>query len=154
MTDNFSFENRIFKLSNGEKVNPHSIEKLISDACHYVKYVVVSGEGNDNPVALIFPNTKYFSNPEYKIVPEEGCFCPRDLNELGKCLTGCMKTVNLKIDNGLTKLSSATIINNEINDEKHEDIIEKYKSFLHQKFGNNIPNDEEIYIIKIDKNNF
>lgn len=135
MTENSSFENRIFKLSNGEKVDPASIEKLIADVCHYVKYVVVSGEGKDKPIALIFPNTKYFSSPEYEILPEEGCFCPRDLNELGKCLSGCMKIVNFKIANELTKLSSATIINKEINEEKQEDIIEKYKSFLHHKFG-------------------
>ncbi|MEI6508382.1 MAG: hypothetical protein WCO54_07845 [Bacteroidota bacterium] len=151
MTDKVSFDNRVFKLSNGEEINPLELEKQITDVCHYVKYAIVGGENENKPVALIFPNKKFFTNPEYEILPEEGCFCPRNLSELGKCLHGCLKVVNFQIDNDHKKLKSATIINKDFEDGKSENQIEKYRSILHNKFGKSVPDDEEIYVINLEK---
>ena len=44
-------ENKIYKLSTGEKVNPDEIENLVEKTCHYVKYVVVDHDENKNNVA-------------------------------------------------------------------------------------------------------
>ncbi|MBK9283004.1 MAG: AMP-binding protein [Sphingobacteriaceae bacterium] len=89
-----SRKDRIFKLSNGEKVIPSDLEKAIELKCHYVQYAIVAGSGEEHPVALIFPNKKLLNKPDYQLSPEEGCFCPRSLNELGRCLTGCLAKAN------------------------------------------------------------
>lgn len=150
MNENLTLENRIFKLSNGEEINPVELEKIITDACHYIKYVIVSGEGKEKPVALVFPNTHYYDNPDYKIVPEQGCFCPRNLSELGKCLTGCMKLANSMI-NDSARLSSATIVNTEVMINRSAELMNRYRETLLSRFGKNIPQSEEIYVINLDK---
>src|SRR3989344_5515368 len=65
-----SRKDRIFKLSNGEKVIPTDLEKAIELKCHYVQYAVVTGSGEEHPVALIFPNKKLLEHPDYELSPE------------------------------------------------------------------------------------
>jgi long-subunit acyl-CoA synthetase (AMP-forming) len=84
-------KDRIFKLSNGEKIVPSDLEKLIELKCHYISFAMVVGNGEEYPVALLFPNKKLIDRPDYALSPEEGCFCPRNLNELSKCLRGCLQ---------------------------------------------------------------
>ena len=153
MNDKKSFKDRIFKLSTGEKISHVDLEKLIGDTCHYVKYVTLSEDEKANPVALIFPNKKLLDQPDYKLTPEEGCFCPRSLDELGRCLTGCLKLVNRQLDETSSKLKSAAIINAKISSENGSEnpsaaVVNKYKTLLFEKFGNNVPANEEIYIVR------
>lgn len=156
-----SRKDRIFKLSNGEKVIPTDLEKAIELKCHYVQYAVVSGSGEEHPVALIFPNKRLLENPDYTLSPEEGCFCPRSLNELGKCLTGCMHIANNNIGQKFAKVKSAAIIMDELKLEDNtltpsmkmapKNVVEKYKAHLKNMYGENVPVDEEVYIIELDK---
>ena len=153
MGEKKSFENRIFKLSTGEKIAPADLEKLIGDVCHYIKYVAISEDEKENTIALIFPNKKLLDQPDYKLTPEEGCFCPRSLDELGRCLTGCLKLVNRQIEDSSDKLRSAAIINVGVSAEKglqgsSAATIKKYKTLLREKHGDKVPADEEIYFIK------
>ncbi|MDP1725267.1 MAG: hypothetical protein Q8M15_00685 [Bacteroidota bacterium] len=105
---------QVFKLSTGEKVSSLEIEKLIKNTCHYVKFVSLSDAGRENHIALIFPDKKLLDNPEYKLSPDEGCFCPRNLDELGRCLTGCLKIVNTKLDPASEKINASIIINTDL----------------------------------------
>lgn len=156
-----SRKDRIFKLSNGEKVIPTDLEKAIELKCHYVQYAVVSGSGEEHPVALIFPNKRLLENPDYTLSPEEGCFCPRSLNELGKCLTGCMHMANENIGQKFAKVKSAAIIMDELKLEDStltpsmkmapKNVVEKYKAHLKNMYGEDVPVDEEVYIIELDK---
>lgn len=156
-----SRKDRIFKLSNGEKVIPTDLERAIEMKCHYVQYAVVSGNGEEHPVALIFPNKKLLENPDYELSPEEGCFCPRSLNELGKCLTGCMHMANNQIGQKFAKVKKATIILDELSLENNtltpslkmapKNVVEKYRSHLLNMYGANVPVGEEIYVIELDK---
>lgn len=158
-----SRKDRIFKLSNGEKVIPSDLEKAIEKKCHYVQYAVVAGGGKEFPVALIFPNLKLLQKPDYHLSPDEGCFCPRDLNELGKCLTGCLNMANNTIGQKFSKVKSAAIIHSELSlDDKTltpsmkvapNNVIEKYKSHLLKLYGENVPVEEEVYIIELDPKN-
>lgn len=155
-----SRKDRIFKLSNGEKVIPSDLERAIELQCHYVQYAIVTGSGEEHPVALIFPNKKLLSNPDYQISPDEGCFCPRSLNELGRCLTGCLAKANESIGQKFSKVRSAAIIFDELNlDNKTltpslkvapKNVVEKYKSHLLNLYGKNVPVDEEVYVIELD----
>lgn len=155
-----SRKDRIFKLSNGEKVIPTDLEKAIELKCHYVQYAVVSGSGEEHPVALIFPNKKLLSNPDYELSPENGCFCPRSLNELGRCLTGCLAQANDSIGQKFAKVKSAAIILDELSFENNtltpsmkvapKNVVDKYRAHLSNLYGDNVPVDEEVYIIELD----
>lgn len=146
-------DNKIFKLSTGESVSSSEMEELIKEKCHYIKHVYVGTDEKKAMVALIFPDQQLLHNPDYRLSPDEGCFCPRSLDELGRCLTGCLKLVNQKLDNNSLKINSADIINSELqihNDSSisHQDILDKYKTLLHEKYGTNVPSENEIYFIK------
>ncbi len=155
-----SRKDRIFKLSNGEKVIPTDLEKAIELKCHYVQYAVVTGSGEDHPVALIFPNKNFFENPDYQLTPNEGCFCPRSLNELGRCLTGCLAIANNSIGQKFAKVKSAALILDDLSIENNtltpslkvapKNVVEKYKAHLLNLYGKNVPVEEEVYIIEID----
>jgi long-subunit acyl-CoA synthetase (AMP-forming) len=159
-----SRKDRIFKLSNGEKVVPTDLEKVIELKCHYVQHVLISGSGEDHPVALIFPNKGMLENPDYQKSPDEGCFCPRDLNELGKCLQGCLHDANCDIKQKFSKIKSAAIIDSELSLEDNtltpsmkvapKKVLEKYKAHLKNMYGGNVPAEEEVYVVELDvKNN-
>jgi len=153
MNDKKSLEGRIFKLSTGEKISSAELEKMIGEVCHYIQYVAVSEDEKENPIALIFPNKNLLAQPDYKLSPEEGCFCPRSLDELGRCLSGCLKLVNRQIGEGSSKLKSAAIINVGLPSESGKSssssaVIEKYKTLLREKHGDKVPADQEIYFIK------
>lgn len=157
-----SRKDRIFKLSNGEKVIPTDLEKAIELKCHYVQYAVVSGSGEEHPVALIFPNKKLLERPDYELSPEEGCFCPRSLNELGRCLTGCLHLANESIGQKFAKVKSAAIILDELSLDNNtltpsmkvapKNVVERYKKHLLNLFGENVPVEEEVYIIELEPN--
>ncbi len=156
-----SRKDRIFKLSNGEKVIPTDLERQIELKCHYVQYAVVSGSGEEYPVALIFPNKKLLENPDYELTPEQGCFCPRSLNELGRCLTGCLHIANNRIGQKFAKVKSAAIIMDELSlDHKTltpsmkmapKNVLDKYRAHLLNLYGDNVPVDEEVYVIELEK---
>jgi len=158
-----SRKDRIFKLSNGEKVVPTDLEKVIELKCHYVQHVIISGSGEDYPVALIFPNKKMLEKPDYQLSPEDGCFCPRNLNELGKCLQGCLHDANGEIKQKFSKIKSAAIINEELSLDDNtltpsmkvapKKVLEKYKTHLFNMYGENVPTDEEVYVVHLDTKN-
>ncbi|MCK6640279.1 MAG: AMP-binding protein [Bacteroidia bacterium] len=155
-----SRKDRIFKLSNGEKVIPSDLEKAIELKCHYVQYAVVAGGGEEYPVALIFPNKKLLTNPDYQLSPEEGCFCPRSLNELGRCLTGCLAKANESIGQKFSKVKSAAVIMDELSLDSNtltpsikvapKNVVAKYKAHLHNLYGDHVPVNEEVYVIELD----
>ncbi|NUM31675.1 MAG: hypothetical protein HUU47_05060 [Bacteroidetes bacterium] len=139
-------ENKIFRLADGRELANDEVQKLIKDTCHYVKYVVLNKDGNSRNIAFIFPDKNLYKNPDYLVTPNEndGCFCPRDLDELGRCLTGCIKKVNLLFENNDDKIVNAAIIDT---DENIESEIEKYKEIFNKSFGGEEVNDE-VYFIK------
>jgi len=158
-----SRKDRIFKLSNGEKVIPTDLEKAIELKCHYVQHVIISGGGKDYPVALIFPNKKLFEKPDYQISPEEGCFCPRSTSELGRCLQGCLNDANSEIKQKFSKIKSAAIIDSELSLDNNtltpsmkvapKSVLEIYKKHLNNLYGDNVPTNEEVYVVELDVKN-
>jgi len=158
-----SRKDRIFKLSNGEKVVPTDLEKLIELKCHYVSYAIVAGSGEEYPVALIFPNKKMLDNPDYEVSPFDGCFCPRNLNELSKCLTGCLHDANCGIKQKFAKIKAAAIVDDELSLEKNtltpsmkvapKIVLEKYKKQLFNLYEGKVPSEEDVYVIELKTNN-
>ena len=154
-------KDRIFKLSNGEKVIPSDLEKLIELKCHYISFAMVVGHGEEYPVALLFPNKKLIDQPDYSISPEEGCFCPRNLYELGRCLRGCLHDANCGIGQKFAKIKAAMIIDDELSFDNGtltssmklapKNVLHAYKAHLENVYGAQHPIDNEVFIIKLDE---
>lgn len=153
-------KDRIFKLSNGEKVIPTDMETLIHGKCHYIAFAMVEGSGKEYPVALLFPNKKLFENPDYEISPIEGCFCPRSPEELAKCLRGCLNDANCAIGQKFAKIKSAVLIDDELSLEKGtltpsmkaavKNVVTMYKEQLENLYESNPVQTENIFVIKLD----
>ncbi|MBL0310130.1 MAG: AMP-binding protein [Bacteroidetes bacterium] len=153
-------KDRIFKLSNGEKVIPSDLEKLIELKCHYISFAIVVGGGEEYPVALLFPNKKNIVNSAYEKTPLDGCFCPRNLSELQKCLHGCLNDANCGIGQKFSKIKAAMIIDEELSLENNtltpsmkmapKNVAFAYKAHLENLYGANNPLEEDIYIIKLE----
>lgn len=157
-----SRKDRIFKLTNGEKVIPTEMESLIQSACHYVSYALVEGSGREYPVALLFPNKKLFEQPNYDSSPMEGCFCPRTIEELGRCLQGCLQEANCGIRQKFSRIRAAIIIDEELSIENNtltpsmkiapKNVLGIYKAHLENLYGDN--NDkglnEEVFVIQLE----
>ncbi|MCC7301311.1 MAG: AMP-binding protein [Bacteroidia bacterium] len=155
-----SRKDRIFKLTNGEKVIPTEMEEIIQMKCHYVMQAMVVGGGTEYPVAVIFPNRKLFNNPNYVKSPDEGCYCPRTMDELGKCLQGCLRDANCLVSQKFSRIRFAMIIDDELSIEKSTltpslkiapgRIQDVYKAHIENMYGANHPVSEEVFIVKLD----
>lgn len=158
-----SRKDRVFKLMNGEKVIPTDMEFLIQNKCHYIQFAMVVGGGKEFPVALLFPNKKMLSSPHYELSPEEGCFCPRSLDELGRCLKGCLHDANCGIGQKFSKIKYAMIVDDELSIEKNtltpslkvapNNVVKAYKAHIENLYGAHFDLPEEVYIIKLDTEN-
>lgn len=158
-----SRKDRIFKLTNGEKIVPTELEGLIQTKCHYVMYAMVVGGGSEYPVAILFPNKKMLDHPNYELSPEEGCFCPRSLNELGKCLQGCLHDANCGLSQKFSKVKYAMIIDDELSIEKNtltpslkiapKKVMEVYKAHIENLYGSKNKTNEKVYVVKLDTEN-
>jgi long-chain acyl-CoA synthetase len=154
-----SRKDRIFKLSNGEKVIPSEVELMIHEKCHYISYVLVEGNGREYPVALLFPNKKLLHHPDYSNSPMQGCFCPRSLDELRKCLTGCLNDANTGIKQKFSKIRYASIINGELTVEDGtltpslkiapRNVLGMYKDHLENLYGGEYDGRDEVYVVEL-----
>ena len=153
-------KDRIFKLSNGEKVVPTELEALIQKKCHYVSYALVEGSGKEYPVALLFPNHGLLdhSDPNNPLI--EGCVCPRSLDELSKCLHGCLNDANCGIGQDFAKIKAAVLIDDELSLDKQtltpsmkvvpKRVLNVYKAHLENLYDEKEEVKEKVYVIKLD----
>jgi len=154
-------EDDIVKLPDGRIIDTALLEHELSFICHYVMHVVIVLKDETLPIALIFPDKKLYKSPDYFKSPEEGCFCPRSLGELGKCLTGCTETVNRKLKNEYTKLDKALIINHELSTDDYtlnadksinrENVLLRYKNYVSNLYGGHLPEPDETFVIDLTK---
>lgn len=98
------------EFSNSENLIACDIKMVIEGKCHYISSSIVIGAGGKFPVAILFPNTDSLTNPNYEISPLDGCFCPRDVNELRKCLSGCLNDANCEIGQKFSKIKTFLIV--------------------------------------------
>lgn len=121
-----SRKDRIFKLSNAEKVVPAEIENMITHECPYLAWAFVTGSGKEHPVALVFPNRAMFAElPEDTKLPSH-CCCPRDAGELSQCLGNCLHKVNRGMDEEYCRMSSVMLVDHELTID-HEELTPSMK---------------------------
>ena len=148
----------LIRLINGEVIHPEEFDKILMSNCHYIHHVIVTGNDKPYPLALIFPDSKLFSQPDYAVTPLEGCFCPRDTQELGKCLTGCMRLANNELDNSLDRVQRGVIINDEflfadgIPVMTDDEILEKYARVIDDIYSGKLQMTNNLYYINSYQN--
>ena len=81
---------RMFKLDNGEKVFPASIEDRIAGRCKFIKYAYVFGSGQKQPSLLAFPNYELMTADQDTEMDESDCVYPGCLGDLAGCLGACI----------------------------------------------------------------
>ncbi len=136
---------------DGGKLSAQEITTLLKTTCNYVDYVEFTQNNKEQLVALIFPNKQLLKNPDYQKTPEEGCFCPRNLDEVGRCLTGCLKKANADLTNKKTPISLAIIVGEKYTAEngKLTDLgVEKIKNIIDQHKNHSAVDD--VYIIDLE----
>ena len=97
------------ELVTTENLIATDIKMVIEGKCHYISSSIIVGAGQDYPVAILFPNDQ-MQHPQYDISPLDGCFCPRDVQELNKCLTGCLNDANCEIGQKFAKIKTFLIV--------------------------------------------
>jgi long-subunit acyl-CoA synthetase (AMP-forming) len=154
-------DNVALNYPDGSSINREQIEGDIKKICHYVQNVVLIKYAEKNFAAIVFPNARLFQKPDYEKTPEEGCFCPRSISDLGKCLSGCLHSLNLKLAQEHVKINSAIIINSELSVEDGtlspafrvvpENVITRYRPHLCNLYGEKTAVKDEIFIIRLGK---
>lgn len=152
-------KDRIFKLSNGEKVIPTDMEKLIEKKCSFISYALVTGAGEAYTVALLFPNRNLLDKSDHDVTSWKGCSRPRTLTEFAKCLHSCLDNANCEIMQKFARIKAAILIDDELSVENNtltpsmkvapNNVIKKYKVHLDILYGADFPVDEDVYVIKL-----
>ena len=160
-----SRKDRIFKLTNAEKVVAAEIENMITGGCPYLAWAYVTGSGQDYPVALLFPNRAIFSCiPEGAKLPN-GCCRPHDVTTLAHCLSHCLEQVNRRLDAEYCRMPRVMLIDHELSIENEEltpsmkmspsAISRIYKANIERLYQPDGPAEssvrDSVYIIQLDR---
>ncbi len=115
-----SRKDRVFKLSNGEKVYPTQIEESLQKKCKFIKHAYVFGKGKTSPLALLLPNYELLNAEEVGSLDDAVCSNPGCGSELKQCLKNCVKEVNQNSDVRYQKINKALIVEKELSLENNE----------------------------------
>lgn len=156
-----SRKERMFKLSNGEKLFPANIEENVCRRCKFVKYAYVFGSGQKNPFMLIFPNSELMAANVRNKLDDPGCVFPGSCESLSSCLSSCVEEINTYQLTGFERIGKALVIQRELSLEENEltpsfkliprRIEEKYKPYIdvmQAEDYENLPSDA--YVIELD----
>lgn len=113
-----SRKERMFKLSNGEKVFPAQIEARIHARCQFVKYAYVFGSGQRSPHLLVFPNRQAFEG--CAAGSGGGCARPGDSAQLAHCLARCVAEINAQQATGFEVIRRALVVGRELSIDNNE----------------------------------
>jgi len=115
-----SRKERMFKLSNGEKVFPSQIEDQLSNHCKFVKHAYVFGDGRKHPCLLVFPNRQLINAAPDSGLVDHHCTCPASLDGLADCLGACIEEIQVKRGVCFEKVDAAVLMDRELSLENDE----------------------------------
>ncbi len=150
---------RIFKLSNGEKVVSSEVEQILQGACHYLTFAIVEGSGRSFPVALLFPNRDLLAG-----APDiSGCICPRSLPELSRCLHGCLGEANASIVQKFARIRYAVLVDADLSIEGGTltpsmkvvagNVADMYRATIEGLYEIDGPTSEDVYVVTFAQKN-
>jgi len=111
-----SRKERMFKLSNGEKVFPSQLEARIHARCQFIKYAYVFGSGQHQPHMLVFPNGQAFEG----CGRVDNCVNPNNPEQLARCLSRCVAEINDQEAAGFRAIRRALVVGRELTIESNE----------------------------------
>ena len=159
-------KDRIFKLTNAEKVIPTELENMITGKCHFISHVLVEGSGKNYAAALLFPD---------KIVLHESmngnaakikdCVCPQSMGDLSNCLKKCLNEMNCNLKQKFAKIKVAMLIDDTLKVENRtltpsmklapNSVKEVYKAHIDRMYNTgNVPDEllgKDVYLIYIEE---
>jgi len=155
-----SRKDRIFKLSNAEKVIPTEIENLIAKDCAYLAHAIMVGSGRDYPVILLFPNKNLFSqHPDESLISKD-CKCPTGMDDYFHCLSNCLQKWNQSIDAKYSRYNKAMLIDYELSIEKEEltpsmklspNVVGKvFKAHIESLYETGEMKSDNVYVINLE----
>lgn len=115
-----SRKDRLFKLSNAEKVAPSEIENRILERCCFLSHVFVAGSGQSHPVALLFPNQALFADQPDPTRLHPGCSCPNCLEDMAHCLPRCLREVNAAFEAKYLRPQAVMLLDRQLSVETGE----------------------------------
>ncbi|MBT7940658.1 MAG: AMP-binding protein [Candidatus Marinimicrobia bacterium] len=155
-----SRKDRIFKLTNAEKVVPTEIENLLSKDCAYLSHSLVSGSGQDYPVVLLFPDSNMFAHQPDKSQIANDCKRPVNLTEFFHCLKTCMNRWNESIDAKYSRIKKGILIDYELTIENDEltpsmklapNVVTKvFKAQIEQLYNSEDMITEKVYVLNLE----
>ncbi|MEE8436830.1 MAG: AMP-binding protein [Candidatus Neomarinimicrobiota bacterium] len=155
-----SRKDRIFKLSNAEKVIPSEIENLITRDCAYLAHALIVGSGRDYPVILLFPNKELLARSQGKERRADGCECPETLKDFSNCINNCLPRWNDSISAKYSQLKKAILLDYELSIENEEltpsmklapNVVGRvFKAQIENLYGAEGPAAEKVYIIDLE----
>ncbi len=155
-----SRKDRIFKLSNAEKVIPTEIENLISEDCLFLTHAYLVGSGKDYPVVLLFPNKTLMEQMPEESKLKFGCQCPQNLEDFSQCLQNCLSGINRQLEVKYSRPRAAMLLDHELSIENEEltpslklapNVVGKaFKANIDYLYGEKASPDDKVYVIQLE----
>ena len=125
---------KIFLAPDGSFVGTADIAHQIERKCPYVSRVVLATK-NDRDLAALVVRKANVPAAEHLEQQKKGCFCPSDIEGLGRCLSECMDEINESIGSLHTRIGSFAVVNEEsgMSDNGYhasESLIRRYEHCL------------------------
>jgi long-subunit acyl-CoA synthetase (AMP-forming) len=157
-------KDRIFKLSNAEKIVPTEIESQIVSKCHYITHALVEGNGKNYPVALLFPNKAILKESlNGNIVKFDECVCPHSLEDLSACLKNCLRDINCGLKQKFSRIKVAMLVDDELKVDNMtltpsmklapNNVKQVYKAYIENMYGAGEKMEQDVYLIFLDDEN-
>lgn len=154
-------KDRIFKLSNAEKVVPTELESLIVGKCHFLTHALVEGSGKNYPVALLFPDRMTIKESmNGNAVKIQDCVCPHSLEDLSRCLKNCLRDINCGLKQKFSRIKVAMLIDDELKVDNMtltpsmklapNNVKSIYKTHIENMYGANEELEQDVYLIFLD----
>jgi long-subunit acyl-CoA synthetase (AMP-forming) len=159
-------KDRIFKLTNAEKVIPTELENMITGKCHYVSHVLVEGSGKNYAAALLFPDKLVLhESMNGNAAKVRDCVCPQSMGDLSSCLKKCLKDMNCNLKQKFSKIKVAMLIDDVLKVDNRtltpsmklapNSVKEVYKAHIDRMYNTgNVPDEllgKNVYLIYIEE---
>ncbi len=155
-----SRKDRIFKLSNAEKVVPTEIESAITEDCLFLSHAYLAGSGRDYPVVILFPNKTLLEQIPEESKLKQGCRCPQTLEEFSFCLSNCLSELNQALEVKYYRPHAAMLVDHELSIENEEltpsmklapKVVGKaFKANIDYLYGSDKMPNEKVYVIQLE----
>lgn len=159
-------KDRIFKLTNAEKVIPTELENMITGKCHYISHVLVEGSGKNYAAALLFPDKLVLhESMNGSVAKVKDCVCPQSMGDLSSCLKKCLNEMNCNLKQKFAKIKVAMLIDDALKVDNRtltpsmklapNSVKEVYKAHIDRMYNTgNVPDEllgKDVYLIYIEE---